>query len=576
MANDTAINGLSSSDTSIAALRKKSKGESIDVSRLSFFDELLNLGQFESIVPEAVSPSTDTRISTDRSRDDSSRSPTDESVDSSEKSPASGLEAPQPQVVIPLAPQPQAADLEKTTEAQTSDVRKSTETQSLNQFGDKNQLGDNAVVATHANLSEKKSEIAKGDVENATKDSLAPNIEKDLSPAAVENTPSTVLSPELVDNMDNTQPISPELLSHLKPIQKNDAAPQSSDADTDPSQSGQGKPKAVSTPETTSRSVESHNDRSTENNHEVRAIRPRNKRAEHLAERASESDPVSNSPNPSNSATANEPPTATAKGKSDAPTDLGSVSGTSALSSSSPVSSISPLIAAPIALSNDVLRGNVTSSSPSLRPNAETISAVGSATTRGGIQTDPSNSSYTGAVSNPGRSEQGRSELARSNSGPQISAYQEVKLVQRVLRGVEQLANGGGQVRLRLHPPELGSLQMSLRMEAGQVFAKLEVENSTARDALLNNVQTLRDRMAEQGMNVGAFEVEVSSDSSGSGTSGSNMQRDGGSDSQSRWDNATSRFAQQNGNRLSAEPGPVERTPGAAWTRNNGSLDLTV
>lgn len=570
MANDTAINGLSSSDTSIAALRKKSKGESIEVSRRSFFDELLNLGQFESIVPEAVRPTTDSRISTDRSPDDSSSRPTDESVDSSETDPAPGLEAPQQQVVVPLAPQLQAYDLKKTTEVQTSDVGKSTETQSLNPLSDK------AVAATHANLSEKKSQGAKGDLENAAKNSLASNIEKDLSPADVENSPSTALGPELVDNKDNAQTTSTDLLSHLKPVQKNSASAQLSDANTEPSKSGQGKPKAVSKPETTPRSVESHNDRSNENNDEVKTSRPRNKRAEHLAERASESDPVSNRVDPSNSTTAIETPTATANGKSDDPIELGSVSGTSSLSRSSPVSSSSPLIATPIALSNDVLRGNVTGSSSSFRPNAETISAVGTATTRGGIPTDPSNSSYTGAASNPARAEPGRGEGARSNSGTQISAYQEVKLVQRVLRGVEQLANGGGQVRLRLHPPELGSLQMSLRMEAGQVFAKLEVENSTARDALLNNVQTLRDRMAEQGMNVAAFEVEVSTDSSGSGTSGSNMQRDGGSDSQSRWDNATSRFAQQNGNRLSAEPGPAERMPGAAWTRSNGSLDLTV
>ena len=570
MANDTAIHGISSSDTNITALRRKSKAESIDICRLSFFDELLSLGQFESIVPEAVSPSTDTRISTDRSLDDSSSSPTEESVDSSELNPASGSEAPAPQVVVPLVPQQQSSDLEKTTEVQTSDVRKSTETQS------RDQLGDKAVAASHTKLSEKTSEGANEDLENATKNSLAPRIEKDFSPTVAENSTSKALGPELVDSEDNAPTTSPELLNNLKPIQKSGASPQSSDADSDPSKSEQGKPKAVSKPERTLRTVESHNDRSSENNDEVRTTRPRNKRAEHLAERATESDPVSNSLNPTNATTAIEPPTATSKDESNAPTDLGSVSGTSALSSSSPVSSISPLIASPIALSNDVLRGNVTSSSPSLRSNAETISAVGTATTRGGIPTDPSNSSYTGAVSNPGRSEQGRGEVARSNSGTQISAYQEVKLVQRVLRGVEQLANGGGQVRLRLHPPELGSLQMSLRMEAGQVFARLEVENSTARDALLNNVQTLRDRMAEQGMNVASFEVEVSTDSSGSGTSGSNKQRDGGSDSQSRWDNATSRFAQQNSNRLSSEPGPAERMPGAAWTRTTGSFDLTV
>ena len=149
-------------------------------------------------------------------------------------------------------------------------------------------------------------------------------------------------------------------------------------------------------------------------------------------------------------------------------------------------------------------------------------------------------------------------------------------MVQRVLRGIEQLANGGGQVRLRLHPPELGALQMSLRMEAGQVFAKLEVENTTARDALLNNVQTLKDRMADQGMKVAAFEVEVSTDSAGSGLGSTSSQADGGSGNQSRWENASSRFAQQNSNRLPTEPTQSEHKPSVAWTRNNGSLDLTV
>jgi len=129
---------------------------------------------------------------------------------------------------------------------------------------------------------------------------------------------------------------------------------------------------------------------------------------------------------------------------------------------------------------------------------------------------------------------------------------------------------------LRLHPAELGSLQISLKVEAGLVSAKLEVENATARDALLSNVQTLKDRLAEQGIKVGSFEVEVSTDSSGSGTSNSNFQSDGGSSGQSYRDNATSRFAQQNSNRLPIDAVPSERKPPAVWTRNNGSLDLTV
>ena len=117
---------------------------------------------------------------------------------------------------------------------------------------------------------------------------------------------------------------------------------------------------------------------------------------------------------------------------------------------------------------------------------------------------------------------------------------------------------------------------MSLRMEAGQVFAKLEVENSTARDVLLTNVQTLRDRLAEQGLKVASFEVEVSTDSSGAGTNGSNWQGEGSAGSESRWGNATSRYAQQNNNRLSTEPTQLERKSPASWSRTTGSLDLTV
>ncbi|MEQ1827618.1 MAG: flagellar hook-length control protein FliK [Pirellula sp.] len=169
-----------------------------------------------------------------------------------------------------------------------------------------------------------------------------------------------------------------------------------------------------------------------------------------------------------------------------------------------------------------------------------------------------------------------RSETPRGGHASSVSPYQQVKLVQRVLRGLEQLGDGGGQVKLRLHPPELGSLQMTLRIESGQMFAKLEVENSLARDALLSNVQTLRDRLAEQGMQIEAFEVQVGSDSAGSDAGGSNLTQNGGFGSGSRWNEANSRFAQMNANRLSSEAEPTDRNPPTRWTRNNGSLDLTV
>jgi flagellar hook-length control protein FliK len=156
-----------------------------------------------------------------------------------------------------------------------------------------------------------------------------------------------------------------------------------------------------------------------------------------------------------------------------------------------------------------------------------------------------------------------------------ITPYQETKLVQRVLRGLEQLGEGGGQVKLRLHPPELGTLQLTLRIESGQMFAQMEVENSLARDALLGNVQTLKDRLATQGMQIETFDVQLANDSPNSSSNGAFQQS--GFGSESRWEQANSRYAEMNRNRIQAEANNDSRTPAAAsWTRKNGSLDLTV
>ena len=186
-----------------------------------------------------------------------------------------------------------------------------------------------------------------------------------------------------------------------------------------------------------------------------------------------------------------------------------------------------------------------------------------------------SNTTMTGSNNtNQSQSSGSRGETIRGATGNSISPYQETKLVQRVLRGLEQLGDGGGQVRLRLHPPELGTLQLTLRMEGGQMQARMEVENSLAKDALLNNVQTLKDRLSEQGMQIESFEVSVGSDAASS--NGSNADRQGGFNSDSRWNNAQSRFAQINSNRLSSDDSQIEKSPQQPWTRNHGSLDLTV
>lgn len=164
----------------------------------------------------------------------------------------------------------------------------------------------------------------------------------------------------------------------------------------------------------------------------------------------------------------------------------------------------------------------------------------------------------------------GRSEGA-SGSSP-LSRFQQNKLVQRVLKGLEQLSNGGGQVKLRLHPPELGTLQMTLKIEANVMSAHLEVENSLAKEALLNNLQSLRDRLSDQGMSIDRFEVEVRTDSQSGANSSSG---ESASNRQSRRDQPESRYAIYNENRLVNEA-PNDGKQSVPWFRTTGKLDLSV
>jgi flagellar hook-length control protein FliK len=102
--------------------------------------------------------------------------------------------------------------------------------------------------------------------------------------------------------------------------------------------------------------------------------------------------------------------------------------------------------------------------------------------------------------------------------------------------------------------------------------AHLEVENSLAKDALLNNLQGLRDRLSEQGMSIDRFEVEVRTDSQ-SGTSSSSGESE--SNRQSRRDQPESRYAIYNENRLIGDT-VDEGKPSVSWFRTTGKLDLSV
>ena len=574
MTNDTSINRSSPSDSVVTTQRKKQNSQGIDLSQQSFFEELLTIGQFESTLPQTTDLPAPKPSANDSKKSDADKEVTRES-DKEPTQPDEASNASDVQAVLAaqaVAPQIQPTTSQTHKEGSAEDKGERPLHKAINKKqGDEQADGKQAAPAVSA--ADAKSNLADSSDQNS------------VSPVNVENATAnnadgksdesaTLLSDTGANATDDQKSLS-------QTIQKSRGAANSSEQNGDQSNKESDNPQLASSqtesnprPGIALKEFDADNQTSQDsvkvNASEGLADQPRNRRSERLAQRASDGGSNTDDREPTVDPTLELQAT---QAVTPIETELAtSTTLDSSLPSSLGVSATTPtVIVQPV-----VTSGAGTTTVSSSKSSVESISSVTSSRAGNVTQTGISNTTISGNVASPGRTEQARGEVARSNSGTQISAYQEGKLVQRVLRGIEQLANGGGQVRLRLHPPELGALQMSLRMEGGQVFAKLEVENTTARDALLNNVQTLKDRMADQGMKVASFEVSVSTDSAGSGMGSSGSQADGGSGNQSRWENSASRFAQQNSNRLPTEPTQAERKPNASWTRTNGSLDLTV
>jgi flagellar hook-length control protein FliK len=88
-----------------------------------------------------------------------------------------------------------------------------------------------------------------------------------------------------------------------------------------------------------------------------------------------------------------------------------------------------------------------------------------------------------------------------------LSAGDRVRFVQRVARAIEA-ARPDGEIRLRLRPPALGSIHLSVRTEDGVLAARVETETLDAQTLLSQRVPELRERLAEMNIRVERFDVE--------------------------------------------------------------------
>ncbi len=112
-------------------------------------------------------------------------------------------------------------------------------------------------------------------------------------------------------------------------------------------------------------------------------------------------------------------------------------------------------------------------------------------------------------------------DITRSDMSQKLSSF------------IQQASESGKAMRIRLDPPELGSLQIEVGRVNGQIIARIEVDNPQARALVFEQLQLLRDSLQQQGLRVDRLEVELNenlsreftSDQSGNQKSQEQQQR---------------------------------------------------
>lgn len=73
------------------------------------------------------------------------------------------------------------------------------------------------------------------------------------------------------------------------------------------------------------------------------------------------------------------------------------------------------------------------------------------------------------------------------------------------------LRTGTNELRVMLRPESLGEVQLKVQMEGDVVMAKISVESQQVKQIVENNLQSLKDALAEHNLETGSFSVSVDS-----------------------------------------------------------------
>jgi flagellar hook-length control protein FliK len=71
------------------------------------------------------------------------------------------------------------------------------------------------------------------------------------------------------------------------------------------------------------------------------------------------------------------------------------------------------------------------------------------------------------------------------------------------------LGSDNGQITLKLHPEELGELKINMRMENQHLKVEITAQNPSVKDALMQNLDTLKETLSRQNIAMDRFDVSA-------------------------------------------------------------------
>ncbi|MEA3362552.1 MAG: flagellar hook-length control protein FliK [Thermodesulfobacteriota bacterium] len=102
-------------------------------------------------------------------------------------------------------------------------------------------------------------------------------------------------------------------------------------------------------------------------------------------------------------------------------------------------------------------------------------------------------------------------QIVQLASGQQVADSQ---IFDQVVTQISGSVNGeSGRMVLRLQPAELGSLKLELMVEGDRIRANLHAQSHQVQDVLERNLPQLRNALAEQGLKIDQFQVNIDKNS---------------------------------------------------------------